>query len=155
MRTYDLTPFQRSSVGFDRLFGLLDQVASGSLDASTYPPYNIERLAENQFRISMAVAGFAQSELSLEVKEGLLHVRGEKAEAERDRAYVHRGIATRSFQREFQLADYVEVKSADLRDGMLSIDLVREVPEKLKPRSIAIGGGATTAPRALDVAKAA
>lgn len=139
MRHFDLTPLYRSTVGFDRLLTLLDTV-SGANDASGFPPYNIERLGENEYRITMAVAGFARDELKLDVKENVLSVRGEKAEDQSERRFLHRGIATRSFERRFELADHVEVSGADLVDGMLHIDLKREVPEKLKPRSIAIGG---------------
>jgi molecular chaperone IbpA len=142
MRQFDPAPFYRATVGFDRLLGLLDQLPSSMVEAPTYPPYNIERVGENAFRISMAVAGFARSDLSVEVREGLLHVRGEKPGSDQERQFLHRGIATRSFERQFQLADYVEVRSADLKDGMLNVELVREVPERLKPRSVAIGGGA-------------
>jgi molecular chaperone IbpA len=140
MRQFDPAPFYRATVGFDRLLGLLDQLPTSMVEAPTYPPYNIERVSDNAFRISMAVAGFSRSDLVIEVKEGLLHIRGEKPESDRERQFLHRGIATRSFERQFQLADYVEVRSADLKDGMLNVELVREVPERLKPRSIAIGG---------------
>ena len=142
MRTFDPAPFYRATVGFDRLLGLLDQLPTSMAEAPTYPPYNIERVSENAFRISMAVAGFSKTELGMEMKDGVLYVRGEKSEAERSKHYVHRGIATRSFERQFQLADYVEVKGATLEDGMLHIELLREVPERLKPRTIAIGGAA-------------
>lgn len=136
MRQFDLAPLYRSTIGFDRLLSLLDDFTG---DVPAYPPYNIERTAENEYRISMAVAGFAASELKLEAKESLLTVRGEKAEDSKDREYLHRGIASRSFERRFQLADYVTVKGADLKDGMLHIDLVRELPERMKPRKITIG----------------
>lgn len=140
MRQYNFAPLYRSTVGFDHLASLFDGLAGVADDAPTYPPYNIERLGDNSYRISMAVAGFNPAELKLEAKESLLTVRGEKAEdAGAKREFLHRGIAARSFERRFQLADYVEVKSADVRDGMLHIDLVREVPEKAKPRVIAIG----------------
>lgn len=141
MRHYDFSPFFRSTVGFDRLFQLLDQV--GGVDENSYPPYNIERTAENEYRISMAVAGFGPDEIKVEVKEQSLMVKGDKAQAEADksRQYLHRGIAARSFERRFQLADHVEVKGADLKDGLLHIELVRNVPERLKPRTIAIGAG--------------
>ena len=144
MRQYDFSPFFRSTVGFDRLFQLLDQ--AGGSDESTYPPYNIERTAENAYRVSMAVAGFGKDELKLEVKEQSLTIKGEKAPAEADtsRAFLHRGIAARSFERRFQLADHMEVRGADLKDGLLHIDLVRNVPERLKPRTIGIGTGAET-----------
>lgn len=138
MRHFDFTPFQRSTIGFDRLFQLLD--GAQGLDAeTTYPPYNIERLSENNYQITMAVAGFTESELKLEVKDTVLSIRGEKAQDDKEREYLHRGIAARSFERRFQLADHVEVKSADLRDGLLHIELHRNVPERLKPRTIPIG----------------
>lgn len=139
MRHYDLSPLYRSSVGFDRLFSLLD--GGGHPDNSTsYPPYNIERTAENAYRITMAIAGFGESDISIEVKEGSLLVLGEKTETETDnnREFLHQGIASRAFERRFQLADHVEVKGASLEHGLLHIDLEREIPEALKPRSIAI-----------------
>jgi molecular chaperone IbpA len=143
MRHFDLSPLYRSTVGFDRLAQLLDSVA-GDFDAP-YPPYNIERLGENDYRITMAVAGFTADELKVDVKESTLSIRGEKkAEANENeqRRYLHRGIAARSFERRFQLADHVEVKGADLKDGLLNIDLVRNRPERMRPRSIPIGAGA-------------
>jgi molecular chaperone IbpA len=141
MRHIDFTPFQRSTIGFDRLFQLLDGAQSFDGEA-TYPPYNIERLSENNYRITMAVAGFTEAELKLEVKDTVLAVRGDKAAEDKDRQYLHRGIAARSFERRFQLADHVEVKSANLKDGLLDIDLHRNVPERLKPRTIPIGADA-------------
>ena len=142
MRTFDLNPLYRSTVGFDRLFGLFDSLA-GDTRSDTYPPYNIERTGENAYRISMAVAGFGQDDLSIEAKENVLTVKGEKkAEtADDDKELLYRGIASRAFERRFQLADYVEVKGADLVNGLLHVDLVREIPEAMKPRSIAIGTG--------------
>ncbi|MEX2318735.1 MAG: Hsp20 family protein [Bauldia sp.] len=141
MRTFDLTPFYRSTVGFDRLFGLLDSVADGT--AQTYPPYNIERTGENAYRITMAVAGFGEGDLSIEAKENTLTVKGEKKTEteEKERAFLYRGIAARAFERRFQLADHVEVKGASLENGLLHVDLVREVPEAMKPRQVAINGG--------------
>lgn len=138
MRQFDYAPLYRSTVGFDRLLTLLDSVAGVGNEGSPFPPYNIERLGDNSYRISMAVAGFSPDDLKLEVKENLLTVLGEKADDGKEREFLHRGIAGRSFERRFQLADYVEVRGADLRDGMLHVDLVREVPEKMKPRTIAI-----------------
>ena len=140
MRHLDLTPFYRSTVGFDRLFDLLDSAAGFDADGVAYPPYNIERLGDNEYRITMAVAGFGEDELKIDVKEQSLTVRGEKKADEKQRQFLHRGIAGRSFERRFQLADHVEVKGADLRDGLLHVDLVRNVPERLKPRTVAIGG---------------
>ena len=143
MRHFDLSPLYRSTVGFDRLAQLLDSVA-GDFDAP-YPPYNIERLGENDYRITMAVAGFSADEINVDVKESTLTVRGDKkveaAEGDEKR-YLHRGIAARSFERRFQLADHVEVKGADLKDGLLNVDLVRNLPERMRPRSIPIGAGA-------------
>jgi len=146
MRSYDLSPLYRSTVGFDRLFSLLDQATSVD-NAPTYPPYNIERTAENAFRISIAVAGFAEADLSIESKENALAVRGEKqpAESADKREVLHQGIAARAFERRFQLADYVQVTGASLENGLLHIDLVREIPEAKKPRLIPIGGQGTKA----------
>jgi len=141
MRPIDFSPLYRSTVGFDRLFNLLDQVTGFDQAPTTYPPYNIERLGENEYRITMAVAGFGQDEIKVDVKEQTLNVSGAKKAEEKGREYLHRGIAARTFERRFQLADHVEVKGADLQDGLLHIDLVRNVPERLKPRSIAIGDG--------------
>lgn len=140
MRHFDFAPLYRSTVGFDRLAALLDS-ATGVGAENGYPPYNIERLGDNDYRITMAVAGFAESEIKLEVKEQTLSVTGQKAEETKQREYLHRGIANRAFERRFQLADYVEVKGAELKDGMLHIDLMRNVPERLKPRTIPIGAG--------------
>ena len=142
MRPFDFGPLYRSTVGFDRLFQLLDSVGGVESEASTYPPYNIERKADNQYRITMAVAGFTKEELDIQVKEQSLTVKGEKKSDDKDRQFLHRGIATRAFERRFQLADHVEVTGADLQDGLLHIDLVRNVPERLKPRIVQIGGGA-------------
>ncbi len=142
MRPYDFAPLYRSTVGFDRLVQLLDSVAGLEGDAPAYPPYNIERTSESEYAISMAVAGFAQDDIKLEVKEQLLTIKGEKAPEAKDRQFLHRGIATRAFERRFQLADHVEVKGAEMKDGLLIIELVRNVPERLKPRAIAIGAGA-------------
>jgi molecular chaperone IbpA len=141
MRPFDFAPLYRSTVGFDRLFQLLDGGVEG--EASTYPPYNIERTADNQYRITMAVAGFAREEIDIQVKEQSLTVKGEKKADDKERQYLHRGIATRAFERRFQLADHVEVTGADLQDGLLHLELVRNVPERLKPRSVQIGNGAT------------
>ena len=139
MRTYDFTPLYRSAVGFDRLANLLETAARTSQDGG-YPPYNIETTGENAYRIEIAVAGFSPDELTLEVKENLLTVTGRKtANDDSDgRTYLHRGLAERDFERRFQLADYVVVTRADLVNGLLSIDLNRELPEALKPRRIEI-----------------
>ena len=149
MRTYDLTPFYRSTVGFDRLFNLLDQVTSDG--SPGYPPYNIERTGENSYRISVAVSGFAQNELSIVAKENTLTIKGEKVANENgDKSKVlYRGIASRAFERVFQLADFVQVKNASLENGLLHVDLVREIPEANKPRSIPIATG-EKAPQVVD-----
>jgi molecular chaperone IbpA len=154
MRQFDLSPLYRSTVGFDRLFSLLDSYASVENGAQTYPPYNIERTGENAYRITMAVAGFGEGDLSLEAKESTLTVKGEKSAEEKDgREVLYRGIAARAFERRFQLADHVEVRGASLENGLLHIDLVREIPEAMKPRTIKIGSQGNGA-RQLD-AKAA
>jgi molecular chaperone IbpA len=151
MRHVDFAPLFRSTIGFDHLFRLMDQV-SGFDAENTYPPYNIERLAENDYRITMAVAGFTEDEIEIEVKDTTLSVKGDKKPDAAERTYLHRGIAARSFERRFQLADHVEVKGANLKDGLLSVDLVRNLPERMKPRTIAITTG--DAPRQIE-AKAA
>ena len=139
MRTFDLAPLYRSTVGFDRLFSMLD----GFEATPGYPPYNIERTGENAYRISVAVAGFSEPELSIEAKENTLTIRGEKqAKTEEAKSEVlYQGIAARAFERVFQLAEHVVVKGAALENGLLHVDLVREVPEAKKPRQIAIGNG--------------
>jgi molecular chaperone IbpA len=142
MRQYDLTPLYRSTVGFDRLFSLLDSVAGAEGQTPGYPPYNIERTDENAYRITVAVAGFGEKDLNIEVREGTLTVRGEKTAAESRTQVLHQGIAGRSFERRFQLADHVQVTGASLENGLLHVDLVREVPEAKKPRVIPIGSGA-------------
>ena len=142
MRHIDFTPLYRSTVGFDRLFNLLDSVSGLDQAPTAYPPYNIERLGENEYQITMAVAGYGQDEIQVDVKEQTLTVVGEKKAEEKAREYLHRGIAARTFERRFQLADHVEVKGANLKDGLLHIDLVRNVPERLKARTVAIGNGA-------------
>jgi molecular chaperone IbpA len=137
MRHTDFTPFYRSAIGFDRLFQMLDQSASFDSEGS-YPPYNIERTGDNTYRISLAVAGFATDDIKVEVKEQTLTVSGEKKAEAQDKTYLHKGIANRAFERRFQLADHVDVTGADFVNGLLHVDLVRNVPERLKPRSIAI-----------------
>jgi len=140
MRHVDFSPLYRSTVGFDRLFTMLDTLAQPE-GAQSYPPYNIERLGEHAYRITMAVAGFAEDELNIEVKRNKLHVSGKKTDADKENAHevLYRGIANRSFDRNFQLADHVEVSSAELLNGLLHIDLVRNIPEEYKPRKIDIG----------------
>lgn len=156
MRHFDLSPLYRSTVGFDRLFSLLDQVSNNDA-APSYPPYNIERTAENAYRITIAVAGFGETDLSIESKENALTVKGEKAGQENEkREVLHQGIAARAFERRFQLADYVQVTGASLENGLLHIDLVREIPEAKKPRQIPIGGGSAKVIEAkVETAKAA
>jgi len=152
MRTVDFSPLYRSVVGFDRLADLLDSAASDA--GNGYPPYNIERTGEHEYRVEIAVAGFKADELAIEVKENLLTVSGRKPANDEQKRYLHRGLAARDFERRFQLADYVVVTDANLSDGLLTIVLKRELPESLKPRQIAIN---TTAPSALvegDVAAA-
>jgi molecular chaperone IbpA len=138
MRTFDLAPLYRSTVGFDRLFSMLD----GFDAAPGYPPYNIERTGENAYRISVAVAGFGDSDLSIESKENTLTIKGDKQESGENKSgeVLYQGIAARAFERVFQLADYVQVKGARLENGLLHVDLVREIPEAKKPRQIPIGG---------------
>lgn len=143
MRTYDLSPLYRSAVGFDRLANLLENAARSSQD-SGYPPYNIETLGENAYRIEIAVAGFTPDELNIEVKENLLTVTGRKSandDVVPQKTYLHRGLAERDFERRFQLADYVVVTDANLVNGLLTITLKRELPEALKPRRVEIGIG--------------
>lgn len=151
MRHFDLTPLYRSAIGFDRIGSLLDTLNTFEGDAPTYPPYNIERVAENDYRISMAVAGFSEDDLDIEVKEHTLSIRGEKRVEQENSTYLHRGIAARSFERRFQLADYVVVKGATLENGLLHVDLVRELPEAMKPRTIEIATKSETGqPKVLD-----
>lgn len=145
MRNLDFAPLYRATVGFDRIADLMDRVLSNDVAQPTYPPYNIEKTAENAYRISIAVAGFAPEELSVEVRDANLHVSARKSADEAERSYLHRGIATRAFERRFALADHVRVAGAVHENGMLHIDLVREVPEAMKPRRIEIAraNGAT------------
>ena len=138
MRRFDLTPLYRSTIGFDRIGSLLDTLSSFESEAPSYPPYNIERVGENEYRISMAVAGFGASDLAIDVKESTLSIRGEKTTEQEDTTFLHRGIASRSFERRFQLADHVLVKGATLENGLLHVDLARELPEAMKPRTIPI-----------------
>ena len=141
MRHFDFAPLYRSTVGFDQLASLMDRALSTEAGQPSYPPYNIEKTAEDAYRISIAVAGFAADDLGIEVKENALVVTARKAEEDEDRTYLHRGIATRAFERRFHLADHVRVIGARHEDGMLHIDLEREIPEALKPRRIAIANG--------------
>jgi molecular chaperone IbpA len=149
MRTFDLSPLYRSTVGFDRLFSMLD---NGFDTAPGYPPYNIERTGENDYRITVAVAGFGEDELTIEAKENTLTIKGAKQAKEEAKGEVlYQGIAARAFERVFQLADHVHVKAAKLENGLLHVDLVREIPEAKKPRQIPIGNGAEKAkPQVID-----
>lgn len=150
MRTFDLAPLYRATVGFDRVADLMDRVLADTAATTTYPPYNIEKTDENAYRISIAVAGFSEDDLSVEVREGALIVSANKAEEEAERRFLHRGIATRAFERRFALADHVRVSGASAVNGMLHIDLVREVPEALKPRRIEIARGDTVEAKAVE-----
>ena len=142
MRTIDFSPLYRTAVGFDRLAQLLDAAATSDSQGG-YPPYNIERTGENEYRVEIAVAGFRPEELNVEIKENLLTVQGRKAaNDEAGRRFLHRGLAERNFERRFQLADYMVVSDAKLADGLLSIELRRELPEQLKPRTVPIASGA-------------
>ena len=155
MRTFDFAPLYRSTVGFDRLFSLLDNAAGFDNSAPSYPPYNIERTGENAYRISVAVAGFSEPEISIVAKENTLTIKGEKAKSDEAKGEVlYQGIAARAFERVFQLAEHVEVRGALLENGLLHVDLVREVPEAKKPRQIAIGNGSAQQPKVVE-AKAA
>ncbi|WP_315764726.1 MULTISPECIES: Hsp20 family protein [unclassified Bradyrhizobium] len=138
MRTYDFTPLWRSSIGFDRLLGLLDETQRAVDD--NYPPYNIERLGEDRYQISLALAGFGPDELAITAEQNVLTVEGRKADKE-GREYLYQGISARPFKRQFNLADYVQVTNASFDNGLLRIELVREIPEAMKPRRIAIGTG--------------
>ena len=142
----DYSPFFRSTVGFDRLIGLLE-----SASEQGYPPYNIERSDENNYRVTLAVAGFAEKDLSVDVKDRVLTVTGKREDVEKPAGSVlHQGIAGRAFERQFQLADFVQVKGASLENGLLHVDLVREIPEAKKPRQIAINGKSSSQPKVVD-----
>lgn len=138
MTSFDFSPLFRSAIGFDRLTDALE--SARRLDSNGYPPYNIELTGEDQYRITMAVAGFSPEELDIEVREGKLKVNGRKPDEQEDKHYLYRGIANRSFERVYQLADHVRVEGAEVKDGLLHIDLVREIPEAMKPRRIEIRG---------------
>jgi len=148
MRAYDFAPLHRATVGFDRVADLMDRVLTSEVNHSTYPPYNIEKSSDDAYRISVAVAGFSEGDLSVEQRENALIVAAKKADTAEDKAYLHRGIATRAFEKRFHLADHVRVTEASHADGMLHIDLIREVPEALKPRTIAISKGGE--PKAIE-----
>ncbi len=146
MRPYDFAPLYRSTVGFDRLAGLLDRAMSADGNSNGYPPYNIEKSGDNSYRITVAVAGFTNDELTVEMRDGQLVVAASKKDAAGDEKtrYLHRGIATRSFEKRFQLADHVRATGAETRDGLLHVDLAHEIPEELKPRHIEINAQGNT-----------
>ncbi len=150
MRTLDFSPLYRTTVGFDHLSSLLDAVNRSDTNSGGYPPYNIELLDKDEYRITMAVAGFVQDELDIQTEKQTLTVKGSKAADEGKRNFLHQGIAARNFERRFQLADHVEVRGARLENGMLHIDLERRIPEAEKPRSIPINGGTS---KLIDVDK--
>ena len=150
MRTLDFAPLYRATVGFDRIADLMDRVLTADVAQPTYPPYNIEKTADDAYRISVAVAGFAPDELSVEVKDGTLQITARKSADVDSKTYLHRGIATRAFDRRFALADHVRVTGASHEHGMLHIDLIRETPEALKPRRIEIASAAGTSTPVLD-----
>lgn len=151
MRHVDFSPLYRSTVGFDRLFSMLDGIGQPE-QAQAYPPYNIERTGENAYRITMAVAGFDESELSIESRANVLTVKAEKADEKKESEgeFLYRGIAKRAFERRFQLADHVEVQNASLKNGLLHIDLLRNIPEAMKPRRIAIVSDIADAPKQIE-----
>ena len=140
---FDFTPYRRSTVGFDRLFDMLENSGSGN-GGENYPPFDLIKTGDNDYRIDLAVAGFKADEIDITAQQNVLIVSGKKKEEESDRGsdFIYRGIATRSFERRFALADHIQVRGADMKDGLLSIELVREIPEAMKPRKIDIGGGA-------------
>ena len=148
---FDFTPLYRSTVGFDRLAQLLGEASS--FEAPAYPPYNIERVSDDEYRVTMAVAGFGQDDVSIEVKQNTLTVTGRKSEKSEKSEYLHQGIASRGFERRFQLADYVQVTGAEMENGLLHVSLKREIPEAMKPRTIAIGG--KPQPKTIESKKAA
>jgi molecular chaperone IbpA len=140
MRSFDFSPYRRSTVGFDRLFDYLENGRAG--ETENYPPYDIEKLSDDRYRITLAVAGFSPGDIDITARQNMLVITGRKAEnRNRDGNYLHIGIATRAFERRFELADFVRPEGADMRDGLLSIELVREIPEAMKPRKIEINGG--------------
>lgn len=150
MRTFDLAPLYRATVGFDQMADIMDRVLADTGTAPSYPPYNIEKTGDDAWRISIAVAGFTDEDLSVEVREHALFVSGRKAKEDEGRTYLHRGIATRAFERRFTLADHVRVTGASHVNGMLHVDLVREVPEALKPRRIEIASSDTVDAKAVE-----
>jgi molecular chaperone IbpA len=154
MRTFDLAPLYRATVGFDRIANLMERVLANDVAQPGYPPYNIEKTGEDAYRISIAVAGFAPEELTVETREQILHVSGRKKADATERTFLHRGIATRAFERRFALADHVRVTGAVHEHGMLHIDLVRETPEALKPRRIEITRATPVESRAVETTEA-
>lgn len=150
MRTFDFTPLYKSAVGFDRLANLLEAANVYEQSQPGYPPYNIELTGEHKYRISMAVAGFSAAEMDIEVDQGVLKVTGKKSSSEGEKRYLHQGIAARNFERKFQLEDYVKVVGAELKDGLLHVELIRELPEAKKPRKIAIAGAETQLESIID-----
>ena len=140
MRTFDFSPLYRSTIGFDHLSSLLDSVSQREQSQPSYPPYTIELLDKDHYRMTMAVAGFVEEEIEIQSERQTLTVKGKKAAEDKERNYLHQGIAGRNFERAFQLADHVKVTGASLENGLLNIDLVREIPEAMKPRQIAING---------------
>ena len=140
MTTIDLSPLYRSSIGFDRMGRLLDTALRSQKETVGFPPYDIEATGDDRYAITLAVAGFEEADLDIQVEKGVLRVRGKKADEAEDKSYLYRGIANRSFERKFNLADYIEVSGAELKNGLLTISLVKEIPEAMKPRSISIGG---------------
>jgi molecular chaperone IbpA len=144
MTTIDLSPLYRNSIGFDRMGTLLDNALRSQKAATGFPPYDIEATGDDRYAITLAVAGFEDSELDIQVEKGVLCVHGKKADDGDEKSYLYRGIANRSFERKFNLADFIEVSGADLKNGLLTISLVKEVPEAMKPRSIAIGTAGAT-----------
>lgn len=150
MRTFDFAPMHRSSIGFDQIADLMDRVLTNEVSQPTYPPYNIEKTAADTYRISIAVAGFSETDLSVEVKEGSLIIAAKKVDDDTAKTYLHRGIATRAFERRFHLADHVRVSGASHADGMLHINLQREVPEALKPRRIEIASATPATPEVVE-----
>lgn len=155
MRNFDLSPLYRATVGFDQLAEMMDRVFTNDVSRETYPPYNIEKTGDDAWRISVAVAGFTDDELSVEVKENALFISARKAEDDQERSYLYRGIATRAFERRFHLAEHVRVTGAEHENGMLHIDLVREVPEALKPRRIEIASSRDLEGKAIEAETAA
>lgn len=150
MRRFDLAPLYRATVGFDQIADMMDRVLTDSQSVPSYPPYNIEKTADDAWRISIAVAGFSEDDLSVEMRENALFVSAKKADEDQEKTYLHRGIANRAFERRFTLADHVRVSGASHVNGMLHIDLMREVPEALKPRQIAISSGDTVDAKAVE-----